>query len=175
MSTKTINLKQLTESFNLFMNEVNVTDKKTAQLVDEFGVLSDEIDRLQAELKSKNARYSELESNLRVILEELKETKEKSIQTKKYLITIKRAGYEKQNYKYKEAFELAMTKVNSAIKAILETVKEETKTTSTVASSVGVQKINETDTGIIAKKQQELDAANSVLLKLSQALSSGNV
>ena len=73
--------------------------------IDEFGILSDKIDKVKMELSELSNRYKEIEGELRPILEQLHIQNKKSIQTKKYLVTLKKMGYNRDNFKYKESFE----------------------------------------------------------------------
>jgi chromosome segregation ATPase len=118
-------------------------DKEIENKINEFGELSDEMDRLKNHLEGLRKRYALLEGELRPILEHLNQYNQKSVQTEKYLVSIKRMGYEKANYRYKEAFEESLGKVNKNTKQILENLLEATKTLSKVVSSIGVQPINE--------------------------------
>ena len=111
--------------------------------IDEFGILSDKIDKVKMELSELSNRYKEIEGDLRPILEQLHIQNKKSIQTKKYLVTLKRMGYNRDNFKYKESFEESLTKVNQQTKKVLEDILLSTKTVSRVVSTIGVQRINE--------------------------------
>ena len=88
--------------------------------IDEFGILSDKIDKVKMELSELSNRYKEIEGELRPTLEQLQIQNQKSIQTKKYLVTLKRMGYNRDNFKYKESFEKSLTKVNQQTKKVLE-------------------------------------------------------
>lgn len=118
-------------------------DPKILKQIDEYGELSNEIDRITHELKQKAAKFKTIENSLRPTLEALKVTGINSIETKKYLITIKKAAYEKSNPKYAEAFDLAMTKVNAATQRVLQEALDANTTTSQVVAKLGVQKIGE--------------------------------
>ena len=111
--------------------------------IDEFGILSDKIDKVKMELSELSNRYKEIEGELRPILEQLHIQNKKSIQTKKYLVTLKKMGYNRDNFKYKESFEESLTKVNQQTKKVLEDILQSTKTVSRVVSTIGVQRINE--------------------------------
>jgi DUF917 family protein len=67
----------------------------------------------------------------------------KSLKTRTYLITIKRQGYTRENYKYKEGFEMGLKKVNEQTRRVLEEILQTTKTLTTIGTSIGVQKIDE--------------------------------
>ena len=111
--------------------------------IDEFGILSDKIDKVKMELKELSNRYKEIEDDLRPILEQLHIQNKKSIQTKKYLVTLKRMGYNRENFKYKESFVESLTKVNQQTKKVLEDILLSTKTVSRVVSTIGVQRMDE--------------------------------
>lgn len=129
------------------INEIDDSDGLTEDIeskIDEFGELSDEMDRLKNQLEELTNRYKTIEGELRPILEGLSEQNKKSLKTNTYLITIKRKGViGKASYKYKEAFEASLSKVNAQTKKILEEVLDSTKSLTDIASSIGVQKIGE--------------------------------
>lgn len=120
--------------------------------IDEFGILSDKIDKVKMELSELSNRYKEIEGELRPTLEQLTIQNKKSIQTKKYLVTLKRMGYNRDNFKYKESFEESLTKVNKQTKKVLEDILLSTKTVSRVVSTIGVQRIDEISLKSMMKK-----------------------
>ena len=137
---KRIELKELIRE--ILLTEFQ-KDKEIETKINEFGELSDEMDRVKNQLEGLRKRYSQLEGELRPILEHLNQYNQKSVQTERYLISIKRMGYEKVNYRYKEVFEESLEKVNRNTRKLLEELLESTKTLSKVVSSIGVQSINE--------------------------------
>ena len=114
-------------------------DKK----IDEFGKISDEIDKVKSILDRLTKKYRVIENELRPVLEQLHQQNQKSLLTKKYLVTLKRMGYSRDNFKYKESFEKSLTKVNQQTRRVLEDILQSTKTITTVVSSIGVQRIDE--------------------------------
>ena len=124
------------------LNEFQL-DNSILEKVDEFGELSNEMDKVKKQLDEMKKKYEGLENELRPLLEELSKYNQKSIQTEKYLLSIKRFGYEKENVKYKEVFEQSLTKVNKNTKKLLEDLLQSTKTISQVVTSIGVQKLGE--------------------------------
>lgn len=120
--------------------------------IDVFGILSDKIDKVKKELSELSNRYKEIEGELRPTLEQLTLQNKKSIQTKKYLVTLKRMGYNRDNFKYKESFEKSLTKVNQQTKKVLEDILLSTKTVSRVVSTIGVQRMNEISLKSMLKK-----------------------
>ena len=120
--------------------------------IDEFGILSDKIDRVKKELSELSNRYKEIEGELRPTLEQLTIQNQKSIQTKRYLVTLKRMGYNRDNFKYKESFVESLTKVNKQTKKVLEDILLSTKTVSRVVSTIGVQRMDEISLKSMLKK-----------------------
>lgn len=159
-------------------------DPKMEELINEFGELSDQIDKINHELKAKKARFEAIEDSLAPILEAMAETEERSLETKKYLVTIKRLGNPNmKSPKYKEAFEQALTKVNKRIQTILMEALTANTGTKKIATSLGVQKIGEgVGSNLLAKltrwyakigdrisgHNKEITKYNDVLRQLSQ-------
>ena len=137
---KRIELKEL-------IREVLLTEfqrgREIESKINEFGELNDEIDRVKNHLEGLRKRYSQLEWELRPMLEHLTEFNQKSVQTERFLISIKRMGYEKVNFRYKEVFEESLDKVNGNTRRLLENLLESSKTLSKVVSSIGVQPLDE--------------------------------
>jgi seryl-tRNA synthetase len=125
----------------MILSEVTGMDPSVLKLIDEYGELNDEIDVLKNKLEKLTSRYSQIEKEVRPVLEGLRELGQNSVQTDNYLISIKRMGYDRVNVKYKESFEAGLTKVNAQTRKILEDLLESTKTITSVVSSIGVQKV----------------------------------
>ena len=107
---KRIELKELIRE--VLLNEFQ-RNKEIESKINEFGELSDEMDRVKNHLEGLKKRYSQLEEELRPVLEHLHQFNQKSVQTERFLVSIKRMGYEKVNYRYKEVFEESLEKVNT--------------------------------------------------------------
>ena len=137
---KPIELKELIREVLLTEFQRN---KEIESKINEFGELSDEIDRVKNHLEGLKKRYTQLEGELRPMLEHLTEFNQKSVQTERFLVSIKRMGYEKVNYRYKEVFEESLDKVNGNTRRLLENLLESSKTLTKVVSSIGVQPLNE--------------------------------
>ena len=152
-------------------------DKK----IDEFGKISDEIDKVKSILDRLTKKYRVIENELRPVLEQLHQQNQKSLLTKKYLVTLKRMGYSRDNYQYKESFEKSLTKVNQQTRRVLEDILQSTKTITTVVSSIGVQRIDEISLKSMLQKvfssfkrfvsplkrnTKNIDGLNSILKKM---------
>ena len=83
---KPIELKELIRE--IFLTKFQ-RDKETESKINEFGELNDEIDSVKNHLEGLKKRYSQLEGELRPVLENLYQYNQKSVQTEKYLISIK--------------------------------------------------------------------------------------
>lgn len=96
-------------------------DKKLQEKIDEFGKLKDQITELEEQIKKLQKQAAPLDNELSTYLQEVSNTKGFVLTTSKYLVTLTTphnvgVGTSK---KYKEAFELALTKVNEATKNVL--------------------------------------------------------
>ena len=137
-------VKNVLPKFNrLVLTEVRVEDPKLEEQIREFAKLSDQIDKLQVELKDYQSKYKDLEEIIRPMLEQLNETDQKGLEIDGILVTIKRKGYDRESYAYKEAYEWLVERVNPAMKALAEQALDATKKIARIASSIGVQKLEE--------------------------------
>lgn len=129
--------------FNLL--EKVITDPKMEEEIRKFAELSNEIDRLTAQLKSKKAAFGKIETNLRPVLSELEEANENALEIDGILVTIKTRGYERTSKAYKDAFVWLYERVNPAMKKIADEALEMTEKTTYIKSKLAVQKLEETN------------------------------
>jgi len=180
-------VKNVLPKFNkLGLTEMRVEDPIEEQ-VRKFAELSDQIDRLQVELKRYESEYKSLEGVLRPLLEQLNETDQKGLEIDGILVTIKRKGYSRETYAYKEAYEWLVERVNPAMKALAQEALDATKKIAQIASSIGVQKLEENSVltrimdrikGIIQTSAEKIqihneelkDSTNMLLTKLQNEL-----
>lgn len=118
-------------------------DKTIEDNIDKFGSLTKRIEELSDELKKVKSELNVVQSELSPTLALLDGVTRKSIQTNKFIIELSKKGYETTNPKYKEAFNLALTKVNEATKNVLNEAFNATKTISKVAAKLKVKSIDE--------------------------------
>jgi chromosome segregation ATPase len=123
------------------IEEIKIEDPNLESKIKEFANLSDQIDSISNELKKLKSQYSSLENILTPLLEELDDTQDKALEIEGILVTIKKRGFERTSYAYKEAFEWLVERVNPTMKKIVEEALEKTKKTSKIATAIGVQKI----------------------------------
>lgn len=124
-----------------YLSEMRVTDEGLSRLIVEYSDLSDEIDRIKMELKEKEAKFKELENQIRPVLEALDETKEKTLQVDDIIVTFKRKGYSRPSVGYKELYEYLLTRVNGAMRKIVEEAKATNTKQAWVPSAIGVQRL----------------------------------
>jgi chromosome segregation ATPase len=125
---------------NMIMSEIKISDPELQSQIKEFASLSDQIDVIENNLKQLKNKYKVLEDTLRPILEQLQETQDRAIEVEDILVTIKKSGFERTSYAYKEAFDWLKDRVNPAMKKIVEEAIEKTAKTTRIASSIGVQR-----------------------------------
>lgn len=178
-----MNLKKIIDE--ILLKEFDATGSDLEKEIQEYADISDEIDRLQAQMKQLESRFEQLDAKFVKMLEtletELGSSKETFIRAKNILITIKRKGYERTDYKYKMAFEWLNERVSPQMKKLVANYLESKKTITWVDSKLGVQregKINEnwlTDLvgkvrgffiKVIANLRKTNQGANSALDKL---------
>lgn len=154
------------------IQEVQIEDPELSKQIKEFAELSDEIDVINARLKLLKNKYGILEEIIRPILEELDVTKDKALEVENILVTIKRKGYDRTSFAYKEALEWVRVRINPAMRKIVDDSLEATKKTATITSQIGVQKIEEqsildrianTLKSFFAKVSQKISTANNKL------------
>ena len=119
------------------IKEIDVKDPQLQRKVNEFADLSNKIDKLKVELKSLSKKYEGIADELIPLLEQASDN---SLKTEKFLVFIKRKGYERERYGYKDAFNWLFDRVNPAMKKIVNEALEATKTLSKVAPVIASQK-----------------------------------
>lgn len=175
-------MKQI-KTFTDFINESQIQDQQINSEINEFYELQSEIERLQSELKQKKAQFKEFDKMIQPVLMGMKETGDKLAVTETHVVKIKRFGYERTSSSYKDAYELALTKVNGATKKILDEALQVTQKVSTVKTSYTIDQLNEANIlqkigrqlkkwtqrflKIFKKESKEIDKANKVLKDLS--------
>ncbi len=111
--------------------------------IDRFGELNLQMEKVRSELDKIRNEYKSIESELLPILEELDEYSGRTLKTQKFLITIKKMGFNRTMYQYSKVLDEALKTVNEDTKKMLSNLLETTATVQRVATSIGVQKIGE--------------------------------
>jgi len=131
--------------FEQFVNEAKIEDPELAAKVAKYYDLQKRIDMLKSTLATMNAEAKELgfEDEIRPLFDSMKEIGDRLALTDGYIVKITRYGGTSTTYRYKEAFELALTKVNASTEKVLQEALESTKKISTVSHSFNVEKVQE--------------------------------
>lgn len=94
--------------------------------IEEYMSLTQEIQMLEAKLRAAKSRRSFLGGLLSPFFSGVSDVKKHLHKTQKFIVEVARKGGTRSSYKYADLFELALTKVNSRTRALLERVREET-------------------------------------------------
>ena len=106
------------------INEKFVVDTKIQSEIDELGDLTNKIEQLKKQLQPLQRKYGEVVEKIVPTIEKLnKET----LTTNQYVLKIVRKGFQRENFKYKESFKSALSKVNDNTKTILLNILQQTK------------------------------------------------
>jgi len=102
--------------------EAEISDQAILDKIDEFYKLQTEVDDMKSRLAQlmKDMKGTGIEENLRPIFESMKELDDRQAIAGEYIIKITRMGGKRPSIKYKEAWELAYSKLNGATKNILD-------------------------------------------------------
>lgn len=174
--------------FEQFILEMDISDKELSEKIEKFYELQNEIDQLKSKVSqlSKEMKNVGLEDDIEPIFESMKDMGDRLAVTEKHVVKISRYGGETKSYKYKEAFELALSKVNGATEKILNEALEATKKTSKVKYSFTVDSrleegrlsnlVSKIKTwaksflNLFKKEVKEIDSANKDLESLSKQI-----
>lgn len=113
-----------------FINEMEITDKNIIESIETFHSLQMEILKLQSDLKAKTAEFAKFDKQIQPIIESMKATGDKLAVTEKFVVKVSTFGYSRETASYKDAFNLALTKVNKATQKILNEALDATQKTS---------------------------------------------
>jgi DNA-binding protein YbaB len=125
--------------FEEFVNETKIVDKDINNSIAEFYSLQEQITDLEEELKRKKAAYKEFDTAIKPMIDGMKKTGDKLATTEKFIVKVERFGYEKENPSYKDAFNLSLTKVNTATKKILEEALESSVKVSNISHTYSIE------------------------------------
>jgi hypothetical protein len=138
------NSKRLKESKKK-VNEASVTDPKLKKLLADYYEKQKEFDQLNSKIKQLKKEMDDLglDEALTPLLDSMKEIDDRLATADEYIVKIMRFGYDSSSARYKEAFELAITKVNDATANVLNNALETTKKVSKVKHSFNIEKLTE--------------------------------
>jgi hypothetical protein len=171
--------------FEQFINEKKIDDAQINQQIAEFHKLQMRIMELESELKQKKAEFKNFDDQIQPIITGMKETGDKLAVTESHVVKISRFGYDRATASYKDAFEMALSKVNASTKKILEEALVASTKVSKVSASYSIDsKITEANIlqklvssikkivsdfmNIFKKESKEIDSANNELKALEK-------
>lgn len=179
-------MKQI-KLFEQFINEKAIDDAQINEQIAEFHKLQMRIMELESELKQKKAEFKQFDDQIQPILEGMKETGDKLAVTETHVVKISRFGYDRATASYKDAFELALSKVNTSTKKILEEALASSVKVSKISASYSIdtkvteanilqnlissiKKIASDFMNIFKKESKSIDSANNELKQLEKSL-----
>ena len=150
------------------LNERENLSPEIIKKIDRFGELNMEMEKAREKLDSIRREYKNIESELLPILEELDEYSTRTIKTNRYLIHIKKMGFNRTMFQYARVLDEVLKGANEETKKMVDELLEATATVQRVAASIGVQKIGEGFLDSIGRK------IKGMIQKLSQTLKVNN-
>lgn len=118
---------------------------KLSKQIDEFSEIQSQINKLESEIKKlkDNPKYAELKDKVSQIMEELKATGQDTIETKKYVVKITRAGGEAESTKYAKILEEFLPKVSIKLRETYDKLKVANTSTTKRSPSLDIKKKEE--------------------------------
>lgn len=115
---------------------------KMADVMDEFSVIHEQITKLKAELKTleNDPQYKSNKEKVSAIMEDLKLTGEKEVETKKYIVSMTRSGSEQETSKYTEILREFLPQISKRLKGVYEEIKKSHTSIKKVGPSIDVKK-----------------------------------
>lgn len=172
------------------LKEVEITDPDFTENVETFYNLQEEINQLKQDLKDKQSEYGKFKSTIDPVISSMKDLEDKLGETEGYILKVKKFDYERTSSSYKDAFELALSKVNGSTRRVLEEALKTTQKISTVKASYNIEKIQENKVldkirkvlskvinrflSIFGKEERTIDNANSKLRQITSRANSGD-
>jgi len=166
-------MKILKENFSRFLNEIEITNKNDAALVDEFSQRLLEIQELAQQLKEKTDANKKIQPRIAELLKQTEGYKIRLLETKKYILEINKNGYSRTSVPYKEVYEEALTKVNDATKKVLLELENSLTKSVNVEPSLRAHskaKLKEVNNGNIQRYFAIVDNANKKLKAIASKL-----
>lgn len=159
-----------------------IEDPKVAEAINEMAMLQEQIKKVSSDLNAMKFRMGELQGQIRPLLEEIEEVNERLLVTAKYTAAIEKIGHFRTTKKYKDAFILALKKVNNPTKRILEAALEASSKTNYIDAKVSAFKTENIIKTIITKfksliskltnivkgNKKKIDAGNALLKRISE-------
>lgn len=121
------------------ISEVDVKGTELENQISEFYELFRKFQEAKAEFERIQEQFKASEDVVRTALESIDESEERMFKLEDVIVRIKKKGFERTDYKYKEASEELYRRVNPAIKALITELMENSKKITYIKSSIEVK------------------------------------
>lgn len=121
------------------ISEVDVEGTEFEKQMSEFYELFRKFQEAKSEFEKIQDEFKASEEIMRTALESIDESEERMFKLKDIIVRIKKKGFERTDYKYKEASEELYRRVNPAIKALITELMENSKKITYIKSSIEVK------------------------------------
>ncbi len=111
--------------------ETKVTDPDLRDKIDSLAEMRVQADALKKELKALEQGMEDLVEEVLPVVEALEDA---MAQTDKYVVAVIKKGFDRQSPKYKEAFVIALKKVNAQTRKVLQDILDENTSISKVSA-----------------------------------------
>lgn len=120
-----------------------------AKHLDEFSTFQEKLAQLKSEVKriEGDPKYSASKDKVIEIMEELKVAGEKTIETKKYIVTVTRSGSQSESVKYASVLEVFLPKISIKLRETYEKLKAQHTTIKKNSPSIEVTKKDVKESG----------------------------
>lgn len=176
---------KLIKTFEEFLYEAFIEDPDITTQISAFYDLQEQIKILEAELSKKKKEFKQFETDVKPMIDGMKDVGDKLAETEEYVIKVSKFGGDRLDVSYKNAFESALEKVNAATKRVLNEALEASKKVTHVKHSFSIDKIVTEASlfdkikgaikgainkllNIFKKESKNIDDANKDLKKLTQ-------
>jgi len=175
------------KKFEQFISEAKITDNEITGKIEEFYNLQQQIEFLKAELKEKEAAFGQFKDQITPMIDDMKELGDKLAETEGYVVKVSRFGGDRETVSWKDAFALALSKVNAATQKVLNEAVESSKKVSKIGHSFKIEQVIKEASildkvkkmfssvidkfsNVFKKESKEVDKANSELEKATKGI-----
>jgi len=169
------------------VTEAKITDNEITGKIEEFYNLQQQIELLKAELKEKEEAFGQFKDQITPMIDDMKELGDKLAETEGYVVKVSRFGGDRETVSWKDAFTLALGKVNAATQKVLNEAVESSKRVSKIGHSFKIEQVIEEASildkvkkmfssvidkfsKIFKKESKEVEKANSELEKVTKGI-----
>lgn len=134
------------------MNEMKIEGGEMEEQIRKYYELSQKFKNLKAEYDALEAEFKASEEPVRQMLENLDQAEEKVLELDDIMVSIKKSGYERESFKYKDISEWLYANVNVNMKALADEMMQNNRTLTYVQSSLKLKKKDDLFEGFVTDK-----------------------